>query len=72
MLDENLARIRAHRSNIHRYQRLLKTKLSELERRYIERRLTEERSALQSLSAATFPVALPAAYAPIDVAGAMQ
>ncbi|MGY4292040.1 hypothetical protein ACVWXN_000132 [Bradyrhizobium sp. i1.4.4] len=30
MLDEDLARIRAHRNNIHRY-RLLRTKLSELE-----------------------------------------
>ncbi|KRQ16471.1 hypothetical protein [Bradyrhizobium manausense] len=72
MLDENLARIRAHRNNIHRYRRLLKTRLSELERQFIERRLTEERSALESLTAATFPVALSATQAPIDVRGAMQ
>ena len=38
MLDEDLARIRAHRNNIHRYRRLLRTKLSELERQFIERR----------------------------------
>ncbi|MBW7967303.1 hypothetical protein [Bradyrhizobium sp. BR 10261] len=72
MLDENLVRIRAHRNNIHRYRRLLRTRLSELERQFIERRLTEERSALESLTAATFPVALSATQAPIDVRGAMQ
>ncbi|MBC9881854.1 hypothetical protein G8O24_31485 [Bradyrhizobium sp. INPA01-394B] len=72
MLDENLARIRAHRNNIHRYRRLLKTRLSELERQFIDRRLTEERSALESLTAATFPVALCAAQAPVDARGAMQ
>ncbi|MCG2630507.1 hypothetical protein L6654_28140 [Bradyrhizobium sp. WYCCWR 13023] len=72
MLDENLARIRAHRNNIHRYRRLLNTKLSELERQFIERRLTEERSALESLTAATFPLALSATQAPIDIRGAMQ
>jgi hypothetical protein len=72
MLDENLARIRAHRNNIHRYRRLQKTKLSELERQFIERRLAEERSALESLTAATFPVALCAAHAPIDARGALQ
>jgi len=72
MLDENLARIRAHRNNIHRYRRLLKTRLSELERQFIERRLSEERSSLESLTAATFPVAFSAAYAPIDARGALQ
>jgi hypothetical protein len=60
MLDENLARIRAHRNNIHRYRRLLKTRLSDLERHFIERRLAEEQSALESLSSATFPVAFAA------------
>jgi len=32
MIDENLARLRAHRHNIHRYRRLLATKLTDLER----------------------------------------
>lgn len=68
MLDENLARIRAHRNNIHRYRRLLKTRLSQLERHFIERRLAEERSALEALSAATFPVGFPVSGTP---AGAM-
>jgi hypothetical protein len=57
MLDEDLARIRAHRNNIQRYRRLLRTKLSELERKFIERRLAEEQTALQPLASETFPVA---------------
>ena len=47
MLDENLARIRAHRNNVHRYRSLLETRLSDIERRFIERRLSEENSALR-------------------------
>ncbi|GLR99290.1 hypothetical protein GCM10007858_69330 [Bradyrhizobium liaoningense] len=57
MLDEDVARIRAHRNNIHRYRRLLQTKLSELERQFIERRLAEEQTALDALALDTFPVA---------------
>ncbi|WP_342709756.1 hypothetical protein AAFG13_35690 [Bradyrhizobium sp. B124] len=56
MLNEDLARIRAHRNNSHRYRRLLRTKLSELERQFIERRLAKEQTALDALAAATFPV----------------
>ncbi|MGY3478563.1 hypothetical protein [Bradyrhizobium ottawaense] len=56
MLDADLARIRAHRNNIHRYQRLLRTKLSELERQFIEKRLIEEQSSLNALAAETFPI----------------
>ena len=48
MVDENLARLRARRDNVSRYLRLLKTELTELERRYIERRLNEEKSAMES------------------------
>jgi hypothetical protein len=55
MLDEDFARIRAHRNNIHRYRRLLRTRLSELERQFIERRLAEEQTALDALAAETFP-----------------
>ncbi len=68
MLDENLARIRAHRNNIHRYRRLLKTRLSQLERHFIERRLAEEQSALDGLTAATFPVGFPVCGVPADAA----
>jgi hypothetical protein len=57
MFDADLARIRAHRNNILRYRRLLKTRLSDLERQFIERRLSEEQAALDALAFDTFPVA---------------
>ena len=56
MTDEKFARLRTHRNNIDRYRQLLKTDLSELERQFIERRLTEEESAIEILAASTFPV----------------
>ncbi|MCA6118777.1 hypothetical protein J6524_28435 [Bradyrhizobium sp. WSM 1738] len=56
MIDEKLARLRTHRNNIDRYRRLLKTRLTELERQYIETRLSEEQSALEKLAASTFPL----------------
>ena len=49
MLDIASARLRTHRNNIARYRRLLETKLSELERDYIQRRLSEEQSNLEAL-----------------------
>ena len=67
MLDENLVRMRAHRNNIHRYRSLLKTRLSDLERQFIERRLAEEISTLETLTSRTFPMALatsPSAVSP--------
>ncbi|PDT72489.1 hypothetical protein [Bradyrhizobium sp. C9] len=57
MFDQDIARIRTHRSNIHRYRRLLKTRLSDLERQFIERRLSEEQAAVEALVSETFPVA---------------
>jgi hypothetical protein len=56
MLDEKFARLRTHRNNIARYRRLLKTKLTEIERQFIERRLSEEWSALENLAASTLPL----------------
>jgi hypothetical protein len=50
MIDENWDRLRARRNNVRRYRRLLQTELTELERRYIERRLNEEKSAMESLT----------------------
>jgi hypothetical protein len=50
MTVEKLVRLRAHESNISRYRRLLETNLSDLERRFLERRLSEERSAVESLA----------------------
>jgi hypothetical protein len=51
MIDQQLARLHAHRSNIQRYRNLLQTSLTELERQFVEKRLTEERSNLESLTA---------------------
>jgi hypothetical protein len=59
MFDENLARIRAHRNNIHRYRNLLRTKLSDLERDFIGTRMTDELASFDALIAATFPVMFP-------------
>jgi hypothetical protein len=50
MLEEKLARLRAHRHNVYRYRRLLRTKLTDLERGYILRRLEQEEQALAALS----------------------
>jgi len=58
MIDENLARLRVHRQNIERYRRLLETSLTVLEREFIERRITEEESALDRLASDTFPLLL--------------
>lgn len=58
MRDINLDRIRAHRNNIDRYRRLNRTKLSDIERRFIERRLSEEEAALEALASASFTAAL--------------
>lgn len=49
MSDIASSRLRAHRNNIARYRRLLETKLTELERDYIQRRLSEEQSNLEAL-----------------------
>lgn len=55
MIGENLERLRAHRNNAHRYRRLLATRLSDLERAYIERRLSEEQASVEALLQETFP-----------------
>jgi hypothetical protein len=55
MIDEKFARLRTHRNNMHRYHQLLQTKLTELERQFIQGRLIEEQAALESLAASTFP-----------------
>lgn len=56
MVDEKFARIRARTSNIRRYSRLLKTELTELERSFILKRLSEEQVALTKLTDETFPL----------------
>jgi hypothetical protein len=67
-LDESLARIRAHRNNIHRYRSLLKTALSDIERQFVERRLSEESSALEALTSRAFPITLAMPPSPVPPA----
>jgi hypothetical protein len=45
-------------------RQLLKTKLAELERQFIERRLSEEQSALETLAATSFPLTFEIPKAP--------
>jgi len=49
-MDERIALLRTHQKNIERYQDLLKTKLTEVELRYLEKRLSEERLAVAMLN----------------------
>ena len=58
MLDERVTRLRAHRDNIARYRGLLKTDLTDHERQFIERRLSEEQSEFELLGADIFPLTL--------------
>lgn len=48
-IDIDSARIAAHRNNIARYRRLLRTHLTPLERDFIERRVSEEQRSLSTL-----------------------
>ena len=48
-MTDRIARLRTHQKNIDRYQGLLTTKLSEIERRFLERRVSEERFAIAML-----------------------
>lgn len=50
----HLARIRAHQANLDRYCRILATHLTELERNFLHRRITEEHAALSRLEAEAF------------------
>jgi hypothetical protein len=43
---------RAHENNIARYRRLVQTRLSDIERHFIESRLAEEQTALSMLALA--------------------
>jgi hypothetical protein len=50
MTEKDCARLQAHKSNIGRYRRLLETNVSEIERTFIEKRISEELSQLRSLA----------------------
>ena len=47
---DQIAISRAHQKNIERYQQLLKTKLSDAETQYLEKRLSEERFRMAMLN----------------------
>ena len=66
MIEDSLARLRAHRNNIHWYRRLLATQLTEVERAYIFQRLQEEQAAAKILIQTTSPFCLPMAGQPPD------
>ena len=51
MLEERFVRLRTYRNNIARYRRLLETDLTDFERQFIERRLSEEQSKCELLDA---------------------
>ena len=50
--DAKTARLDAYRKNIRRYRDLLETQLTDFERRYIERRLSEELAVLRNYGVA--------------------
>jgi hypothetical protein len=53
MDERRAALLRIHERNIDKYQRLLKTKLSEAEVEYLQKRLSEERLAVAILQGLT-------------------
>jgi hypothetical protein len=63
--EDKVARIRSHRNNIDRYHRLLDTYLSDIEREYVEGRLSTEAAALEALAG---EVLHPHRYAAIGAA----
>jgi hypothetical protein len=48
-MDERDARLRNHEQNICHYQNILKTRLSEVELHFVEKRLSEERFKIAML-----------------------
>jgi hypothetical protein len=48
-IDVNKARLAAHRNNLMRYRRILATRLTDIERAYVRRRIDEERALLEQL-----------------------
>jgi hypothetical protein len=48
-MNERISRLQAHQRNIERYENLLKSELSAIEIRFVEKRLSEERIAMAVL-----------------------
>jgi hypothetical protein len=51
MIKRQSALIKGHRDNLDRYHRLLRARLTDLERAYINRRIAEEQAAIDRLLA---------------------
>ncbi|WP_076860803.1 hypothetical protein [Bradyrhizobium mercantei] len=62
MTDEQLMRLKVYGNNVQRYRRLLNGNLTEQERQFVERRLTEEQLAIQSLTGDGLPLCTSKAY----------
>lgn len=60
-MNQRIERLRAHQNNIDRYQSLLKTNLSEVEQHFLERRVSEERFAIEMLRTMSPPKGYPGA-----------
>jgi hypothetical protein len=54
-MEARIVLLRTHQKNMDRYEGPLETKLSEVERRYIEKRMSEERLAMAMLMNAPKP-----------------
>ena len=48
-MNIRLVRLRTHQRNIGRYEGMLETKLTDAEKRFVEKRLSEERLAIAML-----------------------
>lgn len=70
MFEEALTRLRTHHKNVQRYRQLLETSLTEFEREYIGKRLSEEQAAIEVLSA-NIPTEPPSRSA-TDISDAMR
>jgi hypothetical protein len=64
VMDDRIARLRNYQRNIGRYQNMLKTRLSEVELRFVEKRLSEERFKIAMLEFLSPPQFLQSAIDP--------
>jgi len=72
MLEEKLARLRTHRNNIGRYRRLLRTKLTDLERDFVLKRIKEEEQALQALAESDVHLIAARRIEPLQAGGSVH
>ena len=55
MTDLRTAKIKSHQRNIQRYERLLATSLSDLERQYLHKRIADEQAELERWTLSPHP-----------------